>query len=66
MPQSRRNRLQRRHVGDVPGPHLRAHRASVLVQHQTQNHLMAVRTTVLRVPMAPDRLAAPAGEDEPC
>ena len=56
------HRDQRRHVGGVARPHLRAHRPAVAVDQHGQDHLPQVRTVILAVAVPAQRLAAGALE----
>jgi hypothetical protein len=53
---------QGRDIGGVAGPHLRAHRPSIAVDHHGEDHLMQVGPVVLAEPMLAERLPALAFE----
>ena len=55
---------QRRHVGGIARPHLRAHRMSVAVRLHGENHLPQVRAMVLAVAVLAQRLPASTLEVE--
>ena len=56
------HRDQRRHVGGVARPHLRAHRPPVAVDQDREDHLPQIRTMILAVAVLAQRLAAGALE----
>jgi hypothetical protein len=58
------HRDQRRPVGGVAGPHLRAHRPPVAVDQDREDHLPQVGTVILAVAVLAQRLAAGALEVE--
>ena len=58
------HRDQRRHVGGVAGPHLRAHRPAIAIDQDSEDHLPQVGTVILAVAVLAQRLAACALEVE--
>ena len=58
------HRDQRRHVGGVARPHLRAHRPPIAIEQHGEDHLPQVRTMILAVAVLAQRLAAGALEVE--
>ena len=53
---------QRRHVGGVAGPHLRAHRPPGAVNQDRKDHLPQIRSMILAIAVPTQRLAAGALE----
>jgi len=51
-------------IGGIAGPHLRADRPTLRVDHHAQDHLHQVGPVILRIALRPDRRTARAGETE--
>jgi hypothetical protein len=58
------HRDQRRHIGAVPRPHLRAYRPPVAVNEHRKDHLPQIPSVILAVAVVAQRLAASALEGE--